>query len=50
MGLVPKEPSPGTTGYTYNAATTTYTITAILEGQINDLGPGQIIASESGLK
>lgn len=50
MGLVPAEPNPGTTGYMYNSPTgTAYTITAELEGTINDLS-GTITASQNGLQ
>jgi prepilin-type N-terminal cleavage/methylation domain-containing protein len=51
MGLVPSEPSPGQGPYTYSvlASSTAYTITAQLEGTINDLS-GSITASQNGLQ
>jgi type II secretion system protein G len=49
MGLVPAEPTPGTVGYSYTGTTTAYTITAELEGTINDLS-GSITASQNGLQ
>jgi prepilin-type N-terminal cleavage/methylation domain-containing protein len=49
MGMVPSEPTPGAAGYTYNGATTSYTITATLEGDINDLTKGSVTASQNGI-
>ena len=50
MGLVPAEPTPGTTAYMYESPTgTAYTITATLEGTINDLS-GEVVASQNGLQ
>lgn len=50
MGLVPAEPSPASGGYMYTGSTTSYSITATLEGTINDLGPGTVTASQNGLQ
>ncbi|MCX6782337.1 MAG: prepilin-type N-terminal cleavage/methylation domain-containing protein [Candidatus Magasanikbacteria bacterium] len=50
MGLVPSEPQPGTAGYSYIGASTSYAISATLEGKINDLGPGAITASQNGIQ
>lgn len=49
MGLVPKEPTPGAEGYAYTGATTTFSITAVLEGAINDLNAGPVKATENGI-
>ncbi len=50
MGLVPAEPTPGVASYMYASPTgTAYTITATLEGTINELS-GDIIASQNGLQ
>jgi general secretion pathway protein G len=48
MGLVPKEPSPNVAAYEYTSNGATYSITATLEGVINDLS-GAIVASQNGL-
>ncbi|HBU06665.1 MAG TPA: hypothetical protein DEB09_01115 [Candidatus Magasanikbacteria bacterium] len=47
MGLVPSDPSDF--AYTYTAASSTYTITATLEGDVNGL-TGAIEASPSGIQ
>ena len=49
MGLVPTEPTPGGTGYTYTGASTTFSITATLESAVNDLRAGGIIATQNGI-
>jgi general secretion pathway protein G len=49
MGLVPAEPTPAGGGYTYTGASTTFSITATLEGDVNDLNAGQVIATQNGI-
>ncbi|MDD2758437.1 MAG: prepilin-type N-terminal cleavage/methylation domain-containing protein [Patescibacteria group bacterium] len=49
MGMVPSEPQPGTQAYTYNGASTSYSIDASLEGAINDLLAGTVRATQNGL-
>lgn len=50
MGLVPAEPTPTAGAYEYESPTgTAYTITATLEGTINELS-GDIVASQNGLQ
>lgn len=49
MGLVPAEPTPGAEGYSYDGTATSFSITATLEGDINDLRQGEIIATENGI-
>lgn len=50
MGLVPAEPTPSAQGYTYNGSSTSYSISAVLEGSINDLTAGDIIATQNGIQ
>jgi len=50
MGLVPAEPTPGAAGYSYTGATTSYSITATLEGSINDLNAGGVVATQNGIQ
>ena len=47
MGNVPSDPSPGS-NYVYNAASSSYTVTATLEGQVNGL-TGGVTLSPSGI-
>jgi len=49
MELIPSEPETNQPGYQYTGSATSYTITATLEGQINDLGPGQITVTQNGI-
>ena len=49
MGLVPTEPTPGGTGYAYTGASTTFSITATLEGAVNDLTAGTVYATQNGI-
>lgn len=49
MEVIPSEPQSGQQGYVYNGSSTSYTITANLEGKINDLGPGKITATQNGI-
>lgn len=48
MGQVPLDPKTG--NYTYSVASSSYSITATLEGTVNNLGPGTVTLSPSGLK
>lgn len=48
MGQVPVDPKAG--NYTYSLTSSTYTITAVLEGTMNNLGPGMVTLSPAGLK
>lgn len=48
MAQIPSDPSSGE-AYTYSGATSTYTITATLEGSISNLSPGKIIITPSGI-
>ena len=48
MGQVPLDPKSG--NYVYTIASGTYSITASLEGIVNNLGPGTITLSPTGLK
>lgn len=48
MGQVPLDPKTG--NYTYSVASSSYSITATLEGTENNLGPGTVTLSPSGLK
>ncbi len=48
MGQVPSDPSPGAT-YGYTGSTTTYSITATLEGSVGNLSSGDITATPSGI-
>ncbi len=48
MGQVPVDPKSG--NYTYTLSGGSYTITATLEGTVNNLGPGTVTLSPSGLK
>lgn len=51
MGVVPVDPGPGVTSYTYSVASSTgYTIHAQLEGTMNGLGPGIITLTPSGIQ
>lgn len=50
MGLVPAEPTPGAEGYSYVGATSSFSITATLEGDINDLNAGEVEATENGIR
>ena len=47
MGQVPVDPKSG--NYTYSIASSSYSITATLEGTVNNLGPGTVTLSPSGL-
>ncbi|MBU0660855.1 prepilin-type N-terminal cleavage/methylation domain-containing protein [Patescibacteria group bacterium] len=49
MGIVPVD--PGSYNYIYNSVDgASYTVVATLEGQINNLGPGNITLSPSGIQ
>ncbi len=48
MGLVPSDPGSGGI-YTYTGASSTYTITATLEGAVGNLTAGAISATPSGI-
>lgn len=48
MGQVPVDPKSG--NYSYTLAAGSYSITATLEGTVNNLGPGTVTLSPSGLK
>ena len=48
MGQVPVDPKSG--NYTYSIVSSSYSITAELEGTVNNLGPGTVTLSPSGLK
>lgn len=48
MGLVPKDPGTGT--YVYNMTSSTYSVTATLEGQSSGLDPGVVTLSPSGIR
>lgn len=48
MGQVPVDPKTG--NYTYTVASSSYSITATLEGTVNNLGPGTVTLSPSGLQ
>ena len=48
MGQVPLDPKSG--NYTYSLVSSSYSITATLEGQVNNLGPGLVTLSPTGLK
>lgn len=50
MGLVPAEPTPGAEGYAYVGVTSSFSITATLEGDINDLNAGEVEATENGIR
>lgn len=47
MGSVPSDPSPGQS-YVYNAASSSYSVTATLEGTVNGLSAG-VTLSPSGI-
>jgi type II secretion system protein G len=50
MGLVPNNPTPGGTSYTYTSDGTTYTVDFTLEGTTGGLGLGAHAASPEGIK
>lgn len=47
MGQVPKDPQSGF--YTYTVASSSYSITATLEGTVSGLGPGVVHLTPSGI-
>ena len=47
MGRIPTDPQSG--NYSYTAASSSYTVTATLEGAVNGLGPGTIHLTPSGI-
>ncbi len=47
MAVVPTDPQGS--NYTYTAASSSYTITASLEGSVNGLGPGTVHLTPAGL-
>ena len=49
MGIIPKDPSGGNYGY-ISADGRDFTISATLEGKVNDLEPGPILVTSSGIK
>ena len=51
MGIVPADPQSPTLDYTYTSTDgKTYSISASLEGKVNNLGPGSITVSPSGIQ
>lgn len=50
MGLVPSNPAPGATNYTYSGVSTGYSITFSLESGTGGLGTGAHTATPSGVQ
>ena len=48
MGVVPKDPQSGF--YKYTTASSSYSVTATLEGTVNGLGPGAVTLSPAGIQ
>lgn len=49
IGLIPKDPGTGDYGYV-SVTGSTYVITGTLEGEVNDLTSGPILATPSGIR